>query len=129
MTQLSTPSGTDRIPADRRIEARPLTPEAFAPFGHVARPGFGDVKAIRDGQVRLSKSDTAFAHGPAADAARLDFYEVAAERDLLVASMIERHAQSSQMFSPMGAAAGWWRSGPTAPRARRWPSSPGRRTW
>lgn len=119
MTQSTKTSArpADRFPAARRIQAMPLTPEAFAPYGHVARPGLGDVKKIRDGDVRLSKSDTALLHHTNATEAKLDFYDVAPTQDLLIASVIERHIQSSQMFSPMNAAR-WlvaiWPDGPAA---------------
>ncbi|MDK3018846.1 ureidoglycolate lyase [Pseudodonghicola flavimaris] len=100
------------------IVARPLTPEAFAPFGHVARPGLGEVKAIRGGGVRLSKSSTVFDHLAAAPDATLDFYEVEPEPGPLDARVIERHPRSSQLFCPMGAAR-WlvavWPEGPEAP--------------
>lgn len=102
------------LPA-RHLSARALTPAAFAPYGHVARPGLGDVKAIRDGCVRLSKSETGFNHGHAAADAKLDFYEVSPETGPLVANVIERHILSSQMFSPMNTAR-WlvviWPDGP-----------------
>lgn len=105
----------DPTPALRQIQARPLSPEAFAPYGHVARPGLGAIKAIRGGHVRLSKSDTDFPHDDEAAEPRLDFYEVPPEQELLVATVIERHVLSSQMFSPMGAAR-WlvvvWPEGP-----------------
>ncbi|TDE38850.1 ureidoglycolate lyase [Antarcticimicrobium sediminis] len=114
MTQNSLDPG-DQIPAARRIQAQTLTPEAFAPYGHVARPGLGDVKAIRNDRVHLSKSETAFSHQPDAKEVKLDFYEVAPETHQLVASVIERHNLSSQMFSPMNAAR-WlvviWPDGP-----------------
>ncbi|MEQ3749914.1 MAG: ureidoglycolate lyase [Celeribacter sp.] len=117
MTQ-TRPDPAAQIPPERRIQAQPLTPDAFAPYGHVARPGLGEVKMIRDGQVRLSKSDTRFRHQPAASDAKLDFYEVAPETDLLTARMIERHAHASQLFCPMNAAR-WlvaiWPDGPDAP--------------
>ncbi len=82
------------------IQTRPLTPDTFAPFGHVARPGLGAVKTIRDGAVRLSKSETRFRTLPEAAEPALDFYEVAPDA-----------------------------SGPMGRKARRWPLSPGRRTW
>ena len=84
------------------IQAEPLTPEGFAPFGHVARPGLGAVKTIRDGAVRLSKSTTAFDHLPDAPGAALDFYEVQPEVGHLTARVVERHPRSSQLFCPMG---------------------------
>lgn len=119
MTQTTTPPArpTGPIPSDRRIQAMPLTPEAFAPYGHVARPGLGEVKTIRGGAVRLSKSDTVLVHQTATADPKLDFYEVAPTQDLLIAGVIERHVQSSQMFSPMTAAR-WlvvvWPDGPEA---------------
>lgn len=91
------------IPASRMIGAQPLTPENFAPFGHVARPGLGDVKQIRGGAVRLSKSTSEFTHQPVSPDAKLDFYEVPPEVGMLEARVIERHIFSSQMFSPMNA--------------------------
>ncbi|QPM92451.1 ureidoglycolate lyase [Pseudooceanicola algae] len=117
MTQTSAPAPgpADPIPSDRQIRARPLTPGSFAPFGHVARPGLGAVRMIRDGHVRLSKSDTGFAHLPEAAEAKLDFYEVAQEKGPLIAGTVERHLHSAQMFSPMTAAR-WlvavWPDGP-----------------
>lgn len=114
MTQNSLEPG-DQITVAGCIQAQILTPEAFAPYGHVARPGLGDVKVIRNDRVRLSKSDTALSHQPDALDAKLDFYEVAPETDQLVATVIERHILSSQMFSPMNAAR-WliviWPDGP-----------------
>jgi ureidoglycolate lyase len=97
------------------VIARPLTPEGFAPYGHVARPGLGYVKMIRGGSVRLSKSATAFAHASEAPEAALDFYEVQPETGPLCARVIERHPFSAQLFCPMGAAR-WlvviWPEGP-----------------
>lgn len=98
-----------------KIIAQPLTPEAFARFGHVARPGLGDVKLIRDGHVRLSKSATTFVHAAKAPEPALDFYEVQPEPGPLRARVIERHPFSAQLFCPMGAAR-WlvavWPEGP-----------------
>lgn len=100
------------------VQARPLTARAFARYGDVAEPGRGDVKMIRDGQVRLSKSAAVFDHSPETVEHTLDFYEVPATEGQLVATMIERHARSTQMFSPM-AAARWlvviWPEGPEGP--------------
>ncbi|WP_238364689.1 ureidoglycolate lyase [Mesobacterium pallidum] len=85
------------------VQARPLTAEDFAPYGSVARPGAGAVKAIRDGQVRLSKSPAGFEHAAGAPRLALDFYEVAATAPRLSAQQVERHPLSTQMFSPMRA--------------------------
>mgnify|MGYP003884484835 CR=1 FL=1 len=97
------------------IQTRPLTPDTFAPFGHVARPGLGAVKTIRDGAVRLSKSETRFRTLPEAAEPALDFYEVAPDALPLRASRIERHPWSAQLFCPMEGAR-WlvavWPDGP-----------------
>ncbi|WP_050900876.1 ureidoglycolate lyase [Oceanicola sp. S124] len=103
MSQTS-PSTAPRTPdtaAPAACRARPLTAEAFAPYGEVARAGEGQVKQIRDGQARLSKSPAAFPHLPEAPAAALDFYEVQPNALPLRASMIERHPFSTQLFCPM----------------------------
>lgn len=104
-----------------RYTAKPLTPEAFAAFGDVARPGLGETKEIRDGSVRLSKSPTVFDHLPDAPDAALDFYDVQPTTGPLLACTIERHPKSTQMFCPMSWAR-WlvavWPDGPDgAPRA------------
>lgn len=108
------PSDTPAPPI-HRVLSTPLTPEAFAAYGDVARPGSGDVKTIRGGAVRLSKTATAFEHQAEAPDARLDFYEVQPTTGALIAQTIERHPWSTQMFSPMSAA-DWlvvvWPDGP-----------------
>lgn len=109
---LSPHSAPDQAPL---LRAQPLTPEAFAPYGHVARPGGGEVKMIRDGRVRLSKSATLFEHLASAPDATIDFYEVEPEQEVLIARTIERHERSSQLFCPMQGAR-WlvavWPEGP-----------------
>ncbi len=108
---------TGQPPAKRCIETKPLTPETFASYGHVARPGHGEIKVIRDGLVRLSKTETCISTQCDTANAKLDFYEVPGEQDRLLANVIERHVLSSQMFSPMNAAR-WlvaiWPDGPKA---------------
>lgn len=84
------------------VLARPLTHAAFSPFGHVARPGSGDIKTIREGEVRLSKSASIFTNTADAPRAALDFYEVQPTFATLRATTIERHPKSTQMFCPMG---------------------------
>lgn len=102
-------------PDPARYVARALTPEAFAPYGDVLRPGLGETKDIRGGTVRLSKSPAVFEHLPAAPDAKLDFYDVQPLHGPLVASTIERHPRSTQLFCPMGRAR-WlvavWPDGP-----------------
>ncbi|MCA1336786.1 ureidoglycolate lyase [Pseudooceanicola marinus] len=113
------PDTAPRTPAT--CIAQPLTPEAFAPHGDVARPGMGAVKMIRAGQVRLSKTEATFPHDPAAHATALDFYEVEPSVAPMRATMVERHPFSTQMFCPMEAGR-WlvavWPDGPEgAPEA------------
>lgn len=120
MPQGSPPS-SDQPQDARHIQAALLTPEAFAPYGHVACPGRGDVKMIRGGHVRLSKSDSTLAHHPDATDIKLDFYDVTPEKSVLTANIIERHILSAQMFSPMNARR-WlvvvWPDGPeSSPKA------------
>lgn len=85
----------------KRFHARPLTPEAFAPYGDVLRAGDGEVKEIRGGQARLSKNPAPFPHLPEAPGAAVDFYEVKPSDLPLRATMVERHEKSTQLFCPM----------------------------
>lgn len=83
------------------IRAEPLTPEAFAPFGHVSRAGLGEVKRIRGGAVTLSRSEARFDRDAGAERLVLDFYSVPAEPMPLRTEQAERHAHSAQVFIPV----------------------------
>lgn len=85
------------------IEARPLTPEAFAPFGSVARNRLGEVKPIRDGGVVLTKTATRCAHDESARDFAIDFYDVSPESGLLHMTQAEQHPHSAQFFMAFSA--------------------------
>lgn len=85
------------------IRALPLTAEAFAPFGHVARNGEGAVKSIRDGSVVLTKTDARCSHDAEAQDFAIDFYDTKPERDILTMRQAEHHPHSAQMFIALGA--------------------------
>lgn len=84
------------MPAIERISAR-----GFAPFGHLARPGEGLVKSVRNGGAVLTKSPAEMRHDEDGIDFALDFYQVRPEGDRLDVAMIERHPHSSQIFIPM----------------------------
>ncbi|MEW5423237.1 ureidoglycolate lyase [Amorphus sp. 3PC139-8] len=85
------------------IEAKALTPEAFAPFGQVLQNGVGTVKAIRDGSVTLTKTATRCVHDATADNFAIDFYEAAPEAGRLTMTQAEQHPHSAQLFVPLNA--------------------------
>lgn len=81
----------------------PITAEAFAPFGHLARNGVGDVKQIRNGSVALTKTAARCAHDDRAADFALDFYDAAPVSPRLDLTQAERHPVSSQFFLPLNA--------------------------
>lgn len=87
-----------------KIEAQPLDPETFKPFGEVVQPGLGAVKTIRDGTVRLSRPEASLRHEADAEIAAVEFYECAATDAPLVATKVEHHPHSMQLFAPMQSA-------------------------
>lgn len=86
------------MPVLERISA-----QGFAPFGHLARPGEGLVKSIRDGGVVLTKTVAQLARDAHGIDLALDFYQVSPERDRLELVQAERHPHSAQVFIPMSA--------------------------
>ena len=66
------------------IELETLSAETFRPFGQVAQPGLGQVKEIRDGTVRLTRSPALLDRDDEAVDLALDFYEaMRGKRDAL----------------------------------------------
>lgn len=97
------------------INAEPLTPENFAPYGHVIRSGAGSTKDIRGGEVTLTKSLGEMEHASIAATPALDIYDVQPSDLMLAATKIEHHPHTAQLFSPMDASR-WlvaiWPEGP-----------------
>lgn len=87
------------------IRPSPLDPPRFAAFGHVARKDEAPARALRGGQVLLTRTEAAFRHDARAGRHSLDFYEVQPERGPFQALQAERHPHSAQMFVPMRAEA------------------------
>ena len=86
------------MPAIERISA-----QGFAPFGHLAQPGEGLVKSIRNGGAVLTKTAAELARDEHGLDFALDFYQVRPEGDRLEAVQAERHPHSAQIFIPMSA--------------------------
>ncbi len=85
------------------IQAVPISAEAFAPYGHLARSGQGMTKSIRDGSVLLTKTPVQCEHDEKAVNYALDFYDVAPEPGRLLMTQAEQHPHSSQLFMPFSA--------------------------
>ncbi|WP_164870800.1 ureidoglycolate lyase [Mesobaculum littorinae] len=100
------------------ITATLLTPEVFAPYGHVGRAGQGVVAEVREGQVRTTRSEIPFPHDPEAVDPSLDLHEVAPAAAPLKLLHAQRHPYSTQLFVPMQVSR-WlvvvWPEGPAAP--------------
>lgn len=109
-------------PDPARYVARALTPEAFAPYGDVLRPGLGETKDIRGGTVRLSKSPAVFEHLPAAPDAKLDFYDVQPLHGRWWPAPSNAIPDRPSCSVRWAEHVGWWRSGPMAPVGRPKPS-------
>lgn len=78
----------------RRLVARPLTGEAFAPYGEVL---------VAPSEARRDYIEARLANGRAAAKASLSFALAKPQAPLpLVARQMERHEFSSQSFVPMG---------------------------
>lgn len=84
------------MPAIERISAH-----GFAPYGHLARPGEGLVKSIREGAAILTKAPGNMRHDDEGVDLALDFYQVRPEPGRIEVAQAERHPHSSQMFIPM----------------------------
>lgn len=86
------------------LVAMPITPENFAPFGRVMRPGQAThgltTRAIRVGTVTLTRSAQPFGCDPDARWS-LDFYETALFSAPLSLTVAERHPHTAQVFIPM----------------------------
>jgi len=82
------------------ITATPLTSEAFAPYGHVARNGNGVTRTIRGGCVLLTMTRARCTHDDMATDFAIDFYDVAPEAAPLTIRQAEQHPHSSQFFVP-----------------------------
>ncbi|MDJ0930913.1 ureidoglycolate lyase [Breoghania sp.] len=106
------------------IKPIPLTPEAFAPFGHVAHSGKGDTQMIRDGSVLMTKTAAKIGHDAEGTEFSIDFHDVAPVSGTLRMTVAEKHPQSSQVFVPINAER--YRSLP--PASSRSSSSRARRT-
>jgi ureidoglycolate lyase len=85
------------------IQAVPISAEAFAPYGHLARNGEGVTRSIRDGSVLLTKTPVQCGHDDKAVNYALDFYDVAPEPGRLLMTQAEQHPHSSQLFMPFSA--------------------------
>ena len=84
----------------RSVTARPLTPEAFAPYGTVIEAGRGEARPINEGMCTrwhdLCRPDT---DGPAA----LSVFDAEARALPYALGLIERHPLGSQAFLPLSA--------------------------
>ncbi|MDR0225876.1 MAG: ureidoglycolate lyase [Burkholderiaceae bacterium] len=87
-----------------RLVARPLTAEAFAPFGQVIEhaPG-GRRLAINDGSC-VRHHDLARPQASAPGAISLSLFEASATPLPAALRLVERHRLGSQAFAPFGAA-------------------------
>jgi ureidoglycolate lyase len=100
------------------MNVEPLTPENFAPYGHVIRSGVGATKDIRGGDVTLTKSLGEMEHAPIAATPALDIYDVQPANLTFAATKIEYHPHTAQLFSPMDVSrwlAAVWPEGPNGP--------------
>lgn len=83
------------------LELEPLSTETFRPFGQVAQPGLGQVKEIRDGTVRLTRSPALLDRDAEAVDLALDFYEAMPEKGRMDILQAENHPHSAQLFVPL----------------------------
>jgi ureidoglycolate lyase len=85
-----------------RVEPRPITTESFAPFGTLIDARSRPPEPINAGTTRRH-SDLASLdlRGPGVDP-RLGIYVASARRFPLAIEKLERHAQASQVFIPLG---------------------------
>ena len=88
----------------RTLHPRPLTPEAFAPFGDVL-DATGDFRLINAGLCRRHHDRARLDFGPPEHGARAGISIFQAEPRALpyVFDLIERHPEGSQAFLPMTA--------------------------
>ena len=86
----------------RKLTCRPLDRAAFAPFGTVIEAAGARVDLINDGSTRrYSDLASVDLRGPARDPV-IGLYEASARRFPLRLLRLERHAQASQVFIPLG---------------------------
>ena len=89
------------VGTDMQIDAEPLDPETFRPFGTVLEPGTGTVKTLRDGAVRLTRPGAGLPHDATAETPAVEFYDCAPATAPLVATHVEHHPHSTQLFACM----------------------------
>ncbi len=87
------------------VVARPLTAEAYAPYGHVLAAGIGSARVANQGTAqRFDRVLPLLDHRPGVAALNVSVFrsQPRAERPFEVA-LLEKHPLSTQLFVPMGA--------------------------
>lgn len=98
---LSQPYPAERPP----LRSRPLSAEAFAPYGDVISPEGRRATPVNDGRALRYDGLADLAHDTGATAPVLSLYRVSGSRLPFRADVFERHPLSSQVFLSMSAGA------------------------
>ena len=90
-----------------RLYPAPLTPEAFAPFGHVIAAGAGEIRALRGGALQLTRSSAALEARAQGLALVFDHYDLPVSPLPLLLDTAERHDRTGQLFAPLPGCGDW----------------------
>ncbi|MCO5130136.1 MAG: ureidoglycolate lyase [Xanthobacteraceae bacterium] len=87
--------------SSRRLHARPLTAQAFAPFGSVATIDGAGGRAVNQNRARRIPGVGDLRHAAAAARPVLDIYRITPSSLPFAVTCFERHVLTSQAFVPL----------------------------
>lgn len=85
----------------RRLQAQPLTADAFAPFGSIALVDGAGGRAVNQNRARRIPGLGDLQHAPAAARPVLDIYRITPSSLPFAVSCFDRHVLTSQAFVPL----------------------------